>query len=86
MFVPWRALNGRHKTTEMCRSGADKKRRRLVEAEVRDSAEMAFEVYGEQLQKVSRFKCLGRILTEGDDDWPAVAGNLVKARKSWGRL
>ena len=49
MFVPWRALNGRHKTTEMCRSGADKKRRRLAEAEVRDSAEMAFEVYGEQL-------------------------------------
>ena len=22
----------------------------------------------------------------GDDDWPAVVGNLVKARKSWGRL
>ena len=44
MFVPWRALNGRHKSTEMCRGGADKKRRRLAEAEVRDSAEMAFEV------------------------------------------
>ena len=23
---------------------------------------------------------------EGDDDWPAVAGNLVKARKRWGRM
>ena len=68
MFVPWRALNGRHKTTEMCRIGADKKRRRLEEAEVRDSAEMAFEVYGGQLQTVSWFKYLGRILTEGDDD------------------
>ena len=29
---------------------------------------------------------MGRILTEGDDDWPAVAGNLAKAIKSWGRL
>ena len=86
MFVPWRALNDRQKTTEMCRSGADKKRRRLEEAEVRDSAEMAFDVYGEQLQTVSWFKYLGRILTEGDYDWSAVAGNLVKARKSWGRL
>ena len=38
------------------------------------------------MQTVSWFKYLGRILTEGDDDWPAVAGNLVKARKSWGRL
>ena len=23
---------------------------------------------------------------EGDGDWPAVAGNLAKARNSWGRL
>ena len=86
MFVPWRALNGRHKNTEMFRCGADKKRRRLAEAEVRYSAEMAFEVYGEQLHTLPRFKYLGRILTEGDDNWPAVVGNLVKARKSWGRL
>ena len=25
-------------------------------------------------------------MTAGDDDCPAVAGNLVKARKIWGRL
>ena len=56
MFFLWRALNVRHKSTEMCRGGADKKRRRLAEAEVRDSVEMAFEVYGEQLQTVPRFK------------------------------
>ena len=69
MFVPWRALNGCHKNTEMCRSGVDKKRQRLAEAEVRDSAEMASEVYGEQLQTVSRFKYLGRIFTR----FPATA-------------
>ena len=86
MFVSWRSLNGHHKSTEMCRGGADNKRRRMAEAEVRDSAEMAFEVYGKQIQSVPRFKYLGRILTEGNDDWPAVAGNLAKARKSWGRL
>ena len=86
MFVPWLALNGRHKSTEMCRSRADRKQRRLAKAEVRDSTEMAFEVYGQHIQSVPRFKYLGRVLTEGDDDWPAVAGNLRKARKSWGRL
>ena len=47
---------------------------------------MAFEVYGKQIQTVPSFKYLGRILTEGDDDWPAVAGNLAKSRKIWGRL
>ena len=86
MFVPWRALNGRHKSIEMCRSGEERKRRRLAEAEIRDSKEMAFEVYGQHIQSVPRFKYLGRVLTEGSDDWPAVAGNLAKARKSWGRL
>ena len=86
MFVPWRALNGRHKSTEIYKGGADNKRRRLAEAEVRDSAGMAFEVYGEQIQTVPRIKYLVRILPEGDDDWPAVAGNLVKSRKIWGRL
>ena len=25
-------------------------------------------------------------MTVGDDDWPAVVGNLLKARKSWRRL
>ena len=42
--------------------------------------------YCNMLQRVPNFKYLGRILTEGNDDWPAVAGNLGKARESWGRL
>ena len=47
---------------------------------------MAFEVYGKQIESVPRFTYLGRVMTAGDDDWPAVAGNLAQARKSWGRL
>ena len=47
---------------------------------------MAFEVYGRQLKMVPSFKYMRRILTAGDDDWPAVAGNLGKARKIWGLL
>ena len=35
---------------------------------------------------VPRFTYLGRVMTAGDDNWPAVAGNLKKARRSWGRL
>ena len=86
MFVPWRALNGRHKSTMMCKSGAERKRRRLAEAEIRESTEMAFEVYGKQIESVPRFTYLGRVMTAGDDDWPEVEGDLAKARKSWGRL
>ena len=70
----------------MCRSGADRKRRQLAETEIRESTKMAFEVYGKQLKTAPSFKYLGIILTAGDDDWPAVTGNLGKARKSRGRL
>ena len=70
----------------MCRSGEERKRRKLAETEVQESTEMAFEVYREKLKTVPGFKYLGIILMQGDNDWPAVAGNLGKARKSWGRM
>ena len=86
MLVPWQALNGRHHATAMCRKGAERKRRRMAEAELRDSTERAFEAYGKPIETVTKFKYLGRVMREGDDNWPAVAGNLVKARKRWGRI
>ena len=86
ILVPWRSLNGRHKSTVMCRSGAERKRRIPAETEIQESTEMAFEVYGKQLKMVPSFEYLGITLTEGGDDWPAVEVNLGKARKSWGRL
>ena len=58
----------------------------MAEAELRDSMERAFEAYGKPLETVSTFKYLGRVMRAGDDDWPSVAGNLVKARQRWGRL
>ena len=47
---------------------------------------LAFKSYGKQLEAVHSFKNLGRIMMAGDDEWLAEAGNLLKARKSWGRL
>ena len=85
MLVPWRALNGRHHATAMCRKGAELKRRWMVEAELRDSTERAFKAHGKPLETVTTFKYLGRLMTAGDDDWPEVAVNLVKSWKSWGR-
>ena len=38
------------------------------------------------MRAVTEFQYLGRVLTDTDDDWPAVAGNIWKARASWGRL
>ena len=86
MMVPGRELNGRHHATAMCKKGAEIKRRRMAEAELRDSTERAFEAYGKTLDTVSTFKYLGQVMTVGDDNWPVVTGNIVKERKIWGRL
>ena len=48
--------------------------------------EMAFHTYGQPMEAVLEFWYLGRLLTAMDNDWPAVAGNINKVRRSWGRL
>ena len=45
-----------------------------------------FEAYEAQIESVTEFKYLGRILTATDYDWLAVVGNLRKSRRSWRRL
>ena len=60
--------------------------RRSAEAELREITDRDFEAYGEPLENVTAFKYLGRVMTEGDDDWPEVVGNLRKAREIWGQL
>ena len=79
-------MNGRQPATAQCARGSYQKRRKLEEEELRESTERGFEAYGGPLGNVTEFKYLGQVMTAGDDDWPAVVGNLQKARKSWGRL
>ena len=72
--------------TNQCRTGAERKLRRLAAAEGEAATERAFHAYGKKMRAVTEFWYLGRIMTNTDDDWPAVAGNLRKARVTWGRL
>ena len=84
--VSRKALNGRHLETNQCKTGAERKQRRLAAAEVETTSEKAFHAYGNKMRAVTEFWYLGRVMTNTDDDWPAVAGNLRKARVIWGRL
>ena len=52
MLVPPEALNGRHPATAQFARGAERNRRRLAEAETRESSEWAFEAYREPIQNV----------------------------------
>ena len=50
------------------------------------TSERAFYAYGTRIEAVTEFRYLWRVLTASDDDWLTVAGNIQKARVSWGRL
>ena len=79
-------MNGKHTNTDQCAKGAEWKRRRMAAEEMRESAARDFQACGMPLDTVTSFKYLGHILTASDGNWPAVVGNLRKARKSWDRL
>ena len=68
MLVPWRTLNRRHPATAQCARGAERKMRRLVEEELREITERAFEAYGDPLENVTAFKSLGWMMMAGDYD------------------
>ena len=47
---------------------------------------MYFGAYGGPLDTMTTFKYLERILTESDNNWPAVVANRKKLRKRWAWL
>ena len=53
---------------------------------MRENSERAFHAYGKQMKAVTEFRYFGRLIIATDDEWPAVAGNIRKARVSWVRL
>ena len=59
MLVPRRSLKGRHLATEHCARGAERKRRRISEAETRESLDQAFEAYGEPIKNFRQFDTWG---------------------------
>ena len=54
----------------------------MAEAELQGSTERDLEAYEKLLGNVLAFKYLRRVMTAVDDDLPAVADNLLYARKS----
>ena len=76
MLVPWVALNGCHPNTAQYEKGAERKRHRLTEEEMRGSTRWDFQAYGHPLTSVSLFKYLFQVLIALYYDWLTVVGNF----------
>mgnify|MGYP000270434644 FL=1 len=48
--------------------------------------EASFKIGGVEIERVERFRYLGRILDENDDDRHALERQLARERVRWGRV
>lgn len=86
MSVLQLGLNRSHPTSQACREGAERVRRRHLHEEAHRASEVTFTANGQMLEKVDVFKYLGRLLVINDDDAPALVRNLLRACSQWGRF
>jgi hypothetical protein len=76
----------KHQETEYCKNATWRKKNH-EETKAQDMMIVpSFYIEGRLIKRVSKFKYLGRILTEEDSDNATVERNLQKARKSWGMV
>ena len=59
--------------------GVECKQCKLAAEEERVVTSRAFIAYGSPHEMVNSFRYLGRVISEADDDWPAVIRNMAKA-------
>ena len=79
----YRSLNGSRYNPRSCVEGRRRRERAAALERARAAQEHVFSVYGTPLESVRTFKYLGRILSYDNKDWPAVIGNIRKARAKW---
>jgi hypothetical protein len=81
-----RDVGPKHQATKDCKKSAATRQRRhdAVEQEVAEAT--IFYIDGRPIKNVKEFKYLGRILDDEDDDSPAIARNLKRARQKWGMI
>ena len=86
MFVPQKALNGRHLTNALFIWVMERKWRCLAKEGAQEGTDRAHTAYVVPLSQVTPFKCLERVIAVEDDDWTEVVRNIQRARQKWERL
>jgi hypothetical protein len=79
-------LYGRHRHTQLCQEGWDKKKQHEAAEAARVALTRTFTAYVEDLERVEMFKYLGRLVSYDDNNAQAMRLNLKKACKSWAQV
>ena len=75
-----------HLQSQTCTGMGERRRQHERRAVAARAQRREFRIYGDLLNRVEKFKYLGRWLSQDDSDARAVRAQLVKARRVWARL
>ena len=76
----------RHQSSRLCKEQARRRTQRERLLTLCQAQERRFFAGGDELGMVNQFRYLGRALSEGDSDAPALYQNIRKARQKWARF
>ena len=85
-LIPWEALIEVNLGPAIVKRGAEWKSHRLAAATIQETAATEFRAWEHVIGCLKMFKYLGQILLFDNSDYPAVDGNLWKARWICGRF
>ena len=81
--MPGPRITASHYASKHCIAGAARVANRHQLRLNRDADAQTFYVNGVALERVRKFKYLGRYMHYTNSDWPALSANLTKARQRW---
>jgi hypothetical protein len=80
------ATNESHRSSLGCYTNSEKRRRYFKNLEKKKAKEVVFRCGDSEINRVTEFKYLGRMLEEHDNDECAVNRQIDRAKKTWGRV
>ena len=80
------ANSQKHHDSIECKKFAIRRERFFRAQHQTDAEEVNFSISGVEIERVARFRYLGRILDENDDDRHALERQLARARARWSRI
>ena len=76
----------KHQKTRECRIGREWRKCKQLQDKQAEAEKVEFFLYGKKLERVHKFKYLGRVLREDYDDTECIDHWIRSARKQWAAI
>ena len=76
----------KHQKTLTCKRARIRRNHEMMQDKQAEAEQVNFIVYGEKLERLRKFRYLGRIFTENDDNTICIETQIKRARQKWNSI